>query len=149
VTGGFLLDTNVIPATAPDRRAIPEAAKAAARAWIVDHQDRLYLPVTAITEIAAGIGAREGAGAARHAADLATWLKAVLAAYPERLLVLDAEAALHARALSRTARQAGVAVGFADLTVACIAQAHSLVVATRNRRDFAPMGIATVDPFAA
>jgi len=149
VTGGFLLDTNVISATAPDRRAIPDAAKAMARAWIVDNQDQLYLPVTALVEIAAGIGEREGAGASRHAADLAAWLKKVLAAYPERLLVLDPEAALHARALTETARKAGVAVGFADLTVACIAQAHALVVATRNRRDFAPMGIETVDLFAA
>jgi predicted nucleic acid-binding protein len=61
---------------------------------------------------------------------------------------LNTEAALHARALSRKARQAGIAVGFAELTVACIASAHGLVVATRNVRDFAPMGIETLDPFA-
>jgi toxin FitB len=149
VTDGFLLDTNVISATAPDRRTVPDAAKAVARRWIIENQSRLYVPVIAITEIAAGIGAREGAGASRHAADLAAWLKAVLGGYPERLLVLDVEAALHARALSRKVREAGIVVGFADLTVACIARAHGLVVATRNLRDFVPMGIDTVDPFAA
>jgi predicted nucleic acid-binding protein len=148
VTGGFLLDTNVISATAPDRRTVPEVAKAAARQWIVDNQSRLFVPVIAIAEISAGIGAREAAGAVRHAADLTAWLKSILGAYPERVLVFDVVAALHARLLARMARQAGVAIGFADLTVACIASAHRLVVATRNMRDFTPMGIETVDPFA-
>jgi predicted nucleic acid-binding protein len=148
VKGGFLLDTNVISATAPDRKSVPQFAKAAARSWIVNNQDRLYLPVTAIVEIAGGIGTREAAGASRHAADLAAWLRGVVGAYPDRVLTLNTEAALHARALSGKARQAGIAVGFADLTVACIASAHGLVVATRNIRDFAPMGIETLDPFA-
>jgi predicted nucleic acid-binding protein len=146
---GFLLDTNVISATAPDRRTVPEAAKEAARAWIIANQSRLYLPVTAIAEIAAGVGAREGAGASRHAADLAAWLRAVLGAYPDKVLVFDIEAALHARALTLTSREAGIVAGFADLTVACIARAHGLVVATRNLRHFTPMGIEAVDPFAA
>lgn len=149
MTDGFLLHTNVISATAPDRRTVSDASKAAARRWIIENQSRLYVPVIAITEIAAGIGAREAVGASRHAADLAAWLKAVLGAYPERLLVLDVEAGLHARTLSRKAREAGIVVGFADLTVACIASARGLVVATRNIRDFAPMGVHAVNPFAA
>jgi toxin FitB len=146
--GGFLLDTNVISATAPDRRTVPEPAKSAACAWIVANQHGLHLPVTAIAEIAAGVGTREASGAIRHAIDLAGWLRAVVDLYPERVLSLDLEAALHARTLARRAREAGVSVGFADLTVACIANKHRLTVATRNVRDFAPMGIATVDPFA-
>jgi predicted nucleic acid-binding protein len=149
VTDGFLLDTNVVSATAPDRRTVSDAAQAVARRWIIENQSRLYVPVIAITEIAAGIGTREGAGPSGHAADLAAWLKAVLGGYPERLLVLDVEAALHAHTPSRKGREAGIVVGFADLTVACIARAHGLVVATGNLRDFVPMGIDTVDLFAA
>lgn len=148
MSGGFLLDTNVISATAPDRRSMPDPAKTAARAWIVGNQDRLYLPVTAVAEVAAGIGMREASGETRHAADLATWLRAILGDYPDRVLALDTPAALHARGLARTAREAGVTVGFADLTVACIARAHALVIATRNLHDFAPMGVETLDPFA-
>ena len=148
MTDGFLLDINVISATAPDRRTVPDVAKAAARAWITTNQSRLYLPAIAIAEVAAGIGLREASGAIRHAADLAGWLQAVLDARPDRVLSLDAEAALHARALTRQARTAGIAIGFADLTVACIARAHGLAVATRNVQDFTPMGIETVDPFA-
>ena len=53
----------MVSATAPDQRAIPKPAKAAARAWIVANQSRLFLPVIAIAEVAAGIGAREALGA--------------------------------------------------------------------------------------
>jgi toxin FitB len=147
VTSSFLLDTNVISATAPERRIVPEAAKAAARAWIIENQQRLFIPVTSIVEIAAGIGAREASGAVRHAAELAAWLKAILGIYADRVLTLDSEAALNARALTMKARTAGAVIGFADLTVACIARARGLVVATRNIKDFAPMGIETFDPF--
>lgn len=143
----FLLDTNLLSATAPARHIAADAAKQTARAWIASNGDRIFLPATAIAEVAAGIGSREAAGATRHAAELAAWLRAVLAAYPDRMLPFDTEAALHLRALNRSAREAGHAPGFADLTVAAIARAHGLTVATRNRRDFGPMGVATLDPF--
>jgi hypothetical protein len=148
VTAGFLLDTVVVSALAPDRRDVLPPEKAAARAWILGHEAQLFLPATAIAEIAAGIGEREASGAARHARDLSAWLAALLDTYPERVLPFDATAALQARHLQRAARAQGVAPGFADLSIACIAQAHGLVVATRNVRDFAPMGVAVVDPFA-
>ena len=149
MTGGFLLDTNVISAAAPDRRAVPEPAKAVARAWMIANQARLFLPVTAVAEIASGIGEREASGATRHAAQLADWLRAVLSAYPDRVLPLSSEAALHARHLSRQARRtAGASPGFADLTVACIARANGLAIATRNLRHFEPLGVEAVDPFA-
>jgi predicted nucleic acid-binding protein len=147
VTSGYLLDTVVISATAPDRRDVLPPEKAAARAWIRANEARLFLPVTAVAEIAAGIGDREGSGAVRHARDLAAWLAALLGAWPDRVLPFDTAAALQARQLQRTARENGVAPGFADLSIACIARARGLVVATRNVRDFAPMGVALVNPF--
>lgn len=145
---GFLLDTVVLSATAPARHIAVDPAKLAARAWIVANQAHIYLSAIAIAEIAAGIGAREATGATRHAADLAAWLRAILAAYPERILPFGAEAALHARALTRTARANCHTPGFADLAVASIAAAHDLTVVTRNIRDFAPFGLHPVDPFA-
>jgi predicted nucleic acid-binding protein len=77
---GYLLDTNVLSATAPDRRTVADAAKNAARGWIRVHGDQLWLPVVAIAEIAAGIGEREGAGATHHAAELSAWLRRLLSA---------------------------------------------------------------------
>jgi predicted nucleic acid-binding protein len=73
----------------------------------------------------------------------------MLGAYPDRVLGLDVGAALHARRLSRHARETGIEVGFADLTIGCIACAHGLVVATRNPKHFARMGVTALDPFAA
>jgi len=149
LTAGWLLDTNVISATAPDRNPVPSAEKLRARAWIRANEARLFLPVTAVAEIAAGIGAREASGATRHARDLAAWLAALLGTHPDRVLPFDAVAALQSRALTARARAAGIDPGFADLTVACIARANDLAVATRNLRHFLPMGVAAVDPFAA
>jgi toxin FitB len=148
VTAGFLLDTNVISATAPDRNPLPSAEKLPARAWIRAQEARLFLPVTVVAEIAAGIGTREASGATRHARDLAAWLAAILEGHPHRVLPFDTLAALQARALAARAREAGSDPGFADLTIACIARANDLAVATRNLRHFLPMGIAAVDPFA-
>ncbi len=147
MTAGYLLDTNVISATAPDRRDVLPPEKAAARAWIIANEARLFLPITTVAEIAAGIGDREGSGAVRHARELAAWLAALLETYPERVLPFDTEAALHARHLQREARGRGVAPSFADLTIACIARARGLIVATRNTRDFTPMGVEMVNPF--
>lgn len=148
MTTGFLLDTNVISVTALDRRPAPLAEKLAARAWIVANQPFLFLPATAVAEVAAGVGRKEADGATRHAQPLAAWLATGLDAYPDRILPFDAEAALHARILTARCRAAGIEPGFADLTIACIARAHDLAVATRNLRHFLPMGVAAVDPFA-
>jgi predicted nucleic acid-binding protein len=146
---GYLLDTNVISATAPDRRDVLPPEKATARAWIIARQSDLFLPVTAVAEIAAGIGEREASGASRRARDLAEWLAAVLTHYPNRVLPFDTQAALQARQLHYQARMQGVTPGFADLTVACIARARGLVVATRNTSDFMPMGVDVSNPFEA
>ena len=143
----FLLDTNLLSATAPARRIEEDAPKQAARAWLAAQADHIFLPAIAIGEIAAGIGAREAAGATRHAMELAAWLQAMLTAHPHRILPFDTAAALHLRALNAKARRAGHAPSFADLGIAAIARQHGLTVATRNTKDFAPMGIETIDPF--
>jgi hypothetical protein len=36
-----------------------------------------------------------------------------------------------------------------DAMIAATAQVHGLTVVTRNVRDFAPLGVPTLDPFAA
>jgi len=65
VTAGFLLDTVVVSALAPDRRDVLPPEKAVARAWSLGHEARLFLPATAIAEIAAGIGGRRRAARRR------------------------------------------------------------------------------------
>ena len=41
----------------------------------------------------------------------------------------------------------GMAPSFPDLTIACIARARGLVVATHNTREFTPMGVEVLNPF--
>ena len=41
MTAGYLLDTNVISATAPDRRDVLPPEKAAIRAWMIANEARL------------------------------------------------------------------------------------------------------------
>ena len=144
---GYLLDTNVLSVTAPVRGEVQDAAKQAARQWIKDHEERLWLPIVAIGEIAAGVGEREGAGATRHAAQLSAWLRSVLLAYPERILSYGIAEALCCRQLCLTARRNGIQVGFADMSVASIAVVNDLIVATRNTKHFTPMGTEVVNPF--
>lgn len=108
MTAGYLLDTNVISATAPDRREALPPEKATARAWILAREAELHVPVTAVAEIAVGIGERVGSRAVRRARDLAAWLAALLASYPERVLAFDTEAKLQARLLQRAGRGVGI-----------------------------------------
>ncbi len=145
---GYLLDTNVISATAPDRRDVPDSSKQAARQWIRDHEELLWLPVLAVAEISAGIGEREGSGASRDAIQLSTWLRSVLQAYPERILGFGVAEALCCRQLAVIARQNGIRPGFADMLVASIAVINNLTVATRNTKHFHSMGAEVVNPFA-
>jgi toxin FitB len=147
VSRGYLLDTNGVSATAPDRRVVPDPAKERARHWIAQHADDMWLPIVAVGEIAAGIGKREAEGATRHAAELADWLSQVLAYYPERILPFGPREALSVRSLALAARNSGVVIGFADMMVASIAVTADLVVATRNQKHFAAMGVAWVNPF--
>jgi predicted nucleic acid-binding protein len=144
---GYLLDTNVLSATAPDRRDVQDAAKQAARRWIKEHEGSLWLPIVAIGEIAASVGEREAAGATRHAARLSAWLRGVLLAYPERILSYGIAEALCCRQMAFAACRAGIQIGFADLSVACIAVTHDLIVATRNTWHFTPLGADVVNPF--
>ena len=53
---------------------------------------------------------------------------------------------MHALVMVRRESSEGKVVGFADLAVGCIARERGLLVATRNVRDFAPMGVETLDP---
>lgn len=151
--GGYLLDTSVLSAAAPDRRGVtPDEAKERARAWLLRHDDRLYLSAVALGETAAGIGLLDArppsAGGARTAA-LAAWLGALLTRRAGRILAFDAACAAEMRHAVRDARRANVEPTFPDLAIAATARRHGLVVATRDLRDFALLGVRAVDPYAA
>jgi predicted nucleic acid-binding protein len=138
----YLVDTNVISATAPTagmRR--PELIE-----WMDSHSSDLFLSAITIAEIADGIANAERRGAKRKASNLSAWLRTVLHLYGDRVLPFDSPTAEIAGALSDLARSRGRSPGFADIAIASTARRHDLTILSHNERHFAPMDIAVLDP---
>jgi len=141
----YLVDTNVISATAPTA-AVKRAELAA---WMDAHSANLFLSAVTIAEIADGIANAKREGAKRKAADLSAWLQTLLHLYADRVLPFDGATAEIAGALSDLARGRGHSPGFADIAIAATARQHDLTILSRNERDFAPMDVVVVDPLKA
>jgi predicted nucleic acid-binding protein len=139
----YLVDTNVISAGAPSRRAPAELV-----AWIDAHSAFLFLSAVTVAEIEDGIAKLRREGAARRGADLAAWLNAVLHLYGERILAFDTPVARIAGALSDLSRGQGQAPGLADVIIAATAQHHGLTILSRTLRHFEPLGVPVFDPFS-
>ena len=139
----YLVDTNVIPATAPTTVVTrPEIIE-----WMDAHSGDLFLSAVTVAEIADGIAKAKREGAKRKAADLSAWLRTVLHLYGDRVLPFDTSTAEIAGTLADLARGRGHSPGFADVAIAATAHRHGLTVLSRNERHFAPMDVAVVDPF--
>ena len=67
--------------------------------------------------------------------------------YGDCVLPFDSSAAEIAGALADLARGRGHSPGFADIAIAATAHRHDLTILSRNKRHFAPMDLAVVDPF--
>ena len=114
----YLVDTNVISATAPSRGVRrPELI-----AWMDAHSSDLFLSAVTIAEIADGIAKARREGAKRKASDLSSWLRTVLHLYGDRVLPFDSPTAEIAGALSDLARSRGHSPGFADIAIAATAR---------------------------
>jgi predicted nucleic acid-binding protein len=137
----YLVDTNVISASAPSRPASDLIA------WMNQYSASLYLSTVTVAEIEDGIAKAKREKAARKAADLAAWLETLLHLYGDRILAFDLAAARIAGALSDLARGRGAKPGFADIMIAATARSYGLTILTRNGRHFEPLGVPTVNPF--
>ena len=138
----YLVDTNVISTTAP-----PTPVKRVELiAWMDLRSAYLFLSVITIAEITDGIAKARREGARRKAADLSTWLRAMLHLYGDRVLVFDSPTAEIAGVLSDLARSRGHSPGFADIAIAATALRHDLNILSRNARHFMPMDVAVIDP---
>ena len=137
----FLLDTNVVSALAPSKRA--EAGGLAA--WLDQASRHLFLSVVTAAEVAAGIAKAEREGAAAKARALTEWWQAVEHFYGEKVLPFDLRCAHLAGGMLDRAR--AHRPGFEDIAIAATAQVHGLTVLTRNLRHFAPLGVSALDPF--
>jgi predicted nucleic acid-binding protein len=139
----YLVDTNVISATAPTAAV----TRSDITVWMDIHSDDLFLSAVTIAEIVDGIAKADREGVKRKASNLAAWLDAVLHLYGDRVLPFDTSTAQIAGTLADLARSRGHSPGFADIAIAATARRHNLAILSRNERHFAPLDVIVVDPF--
>jgi len=140
----YLVDTNIISATAPCR-PVPEDLLG----WMDRQSDALFISVITVTEIESGIAKARRENAHRKAAGLTAWFETLLHLYAARILPLDIASARAAGTMADHARAHGEAPGFADIAIAATARTHKLTILSRNIRHLAPLGVTVLDPFAA
>ena len=135
-----LLDTNVLSEV---RRPAPDSK---VLAWLdaID-EDRAFISVTSIAELRRGIALMND-GRRREA--LTAWLAEDLPArFAGRILPIDPAIAARWGDLMAQARQSGFALSVMDGFFAATALDRELVLATRNTKDFAPLGVPLLNPW--
>jgi len=136
----FLLDTVVLS----ELRKPPRQRNHNLIQWIGDVASRdLFVSVVTIAEIERGIE-RQRQLDPPFAESLADWLDTVLRTYEGRVLPVDIAVARRWGRLSQKIGNKGL-----DLAIAATALEHGLTVATRNVSEFAPTGVAVLNPFSS
>ena len=136
----FLLDTNVVSEWVrpqPDRNVI---------SWLAEvDEDRVFISVISFAEIRRGV---EMLAAGRRRERLATWLAEELPVrFEERILDIDRHVADTWGAVMARGQKIGLTLGSMDAFVAATAEAHGLILVTRNVKDFERLGISLLDPW--
>jgi predicted nucleic acid-binding protein len=132
----FLLDTNVVSEL---RRVRPHAA---VLAWLRSVSDSdLHVSAVTIGEIQAGIEITREQDSVK-ALEIEAWLDLITETY--NVLPMDARSfRFWARFMHRRPRAL-----HEDAMIAATAEAHNLIVVTRNVRDFELLGVRTLNPFS-
>lgn len=142
---GYLLDTSVISALAPDRLShLPPYLPG----WLEAHDAQLFIPCIAIAEIEQGIAKLKRSGGKDRAKRLDQWLENLITGFGDRILPFDTTTAQHAGRISDEAIAKGRHPGFADVAIAALAQHAGHLLLTRNLKHFQPLGVACADPMA-
>lgn len=133
----WLIDTNIISEVRKGPRCHPAVA-----AWWSSAEDRdLFLSTLTIGEIRKGVETIRARDPDKARA-LETWLQAILQAFGQRILSVDAAVA---ESWGRIAAIRSVPV--VDALLAATASVHGLVLVTRNATDVAGLGVRVLNPF--
>ncbi len=131
----YLLDTNVVSEL---RKLKPHGA---VLAWLSSVDDaQLFISAVTIGEIQAGIELTREQDSEK-AQEIENWLEQLAASY--NVLPMDAAAF---RAWAKLMHRQSDTL-YEDAMIAAIAQVHSLVVVTRNVRDFKSLKAKVLNPF--
>jgi toxin FitB len=134
----YLVDTNVISELRRGKQAHP-AVQAWAQATPVSY---LYLSVITLLELETGIRMITRRDDVQGAV-LRRWFETdVQPAFQDRILPIDASVALRCAALHVPDRRPE-----RDALIAATALVHGFTVVTRNSADFAPAGVAVINPW--
>ena len=141
----YLVDTNVLSATAPTKAAPGQELPA----WMDRNSAALYVSVITVAEVEDGIAKSRRTGAETKARHLADWLETVLHLYGRRILPLDVRIARRVGALAYRARARGQNPGLANLAIAATAQVLGCTILTQNLRHFTALEVPALNPFEA
>ena len=135
----FLLDTNLISELRNKPRANPSVQRWAAEL----NQDDTAISVITLMELQSGPHR-----VSRHdpvfAAELMRWIAEIVRPqYAGRILAVDEEVALQCAALMHPRT-----MPFKDALIGATALVQGMTIATRNVRDFSPMGVSLLNPWA-
>jgi predicted nucleic acid-binding protein len=134
----FLLDTNVVSELRRPPRTNPKVAEWADSTSAAD----LFLSSISILELETGalLLMRRDGGQGRL---IRQWIEdRVLTAFAERILAVDTTIARRCALLHVPDRRP-----YRDSLIAATALVHDLIVVTRNRADFEPMGVTVLNPW--
>ena len=135
----IVLDTNVLS------EPFKSDADQGVLGWIAA-QDEITTTTVTVAELLTG-ARRLSSGRRREA--LLVGIERALSAFPASVLPFDEAAARRYAEMQESRRLAGAPLSVEDGTIAAICSSRSLVLATRNTRDFEGLGLRLVDPWAA
>ena len=137
---GIVLDTNLV---SEQRQARPDPNVAA---WVARQRpDDLFLTATVVGELALGIASL---AAGKRRSDMEAWLRTLVEErFAGRILVYDTGAGLAYGRLVAAARARGLDPSVSDAQIAAVAKSNTMAVATRNVRNFEPLGVAVINPW--
>lgn len=131
----YLLDTNVVSEL---RKVKPHGA---VLAWLKELQEsQIYVSAVTIGELQAGVERTRGQDADK-AAQIQSWIDLLEESY--QVLPMDC---LCFREWARLMNGKTDDL-LEDMMIAATARIHELIVATRNERDFASLGVRVFNPF--
>lgn len=134
----YLVDTNIWSETL---RKVPAPSVIA---WMRQHEASLYISTVTVGELKYGID-RLTDGKRKRA--FQTWLSTLIARMQGRVLNYNTSVATVWGQLQAKCEQEGIHLPSLDSQIAATALRHSLVIATRNERDFRHTGVKMENPF--